>query len=56
MIPKPSCWIVAIDGVGAIGVTEELSRFFVFHKVSTVFRMAIGHGCVVDFVSYGNLL
>ncbi len=49
VIPKPSCWIVVIEGVGAkYEYPKKLLVLCVFHRLSAVLRMAIGHGCVVD--------
>ncbi len=49
VIPKPSCWIVVIEGVGAeYEYPKKLLVLCVFHRLSGVFWMAIGHGYVVD--------
>ena len=49
VIPNPSCWIVVIEGVGAeYEYPKNFLVLCVFQRLSAVFRMATGHGCVVD--------
>ena len=60
VIPSPSCWMVAIECVGAVEeYPKKLHVFVIFHRLSAVFNIPTRHGCVValrtsfeDYYSY----